>query len=80
MSLSETVEFAFRRRYLLPPTDPRFLDATPEDLLLDYWAHRFWDDPDLRNELVNPDFEAELAELERGAESDGWEDVIAESY
>ena len=32
--------------------------------MLDYWAHRHCDDPNLRNEDVNPDFDADLAEME----------------
>ena len=62
--MSETIAFAFRRRYGLPPTDPRFLAATEEEMVLDYWAHRHWDDPKLREEVVNPDFEADLAAFE----------------
>ncbi len=64
MQLSETAEFHFRRRYNLPPTDPRFLCATIEDILVDVWAHRHTDDPKLREEEVNEDFAADLAGLE----------------
>ena len=35
------MEFAFRRRYNLPPTDPRFLDATREEIAADFWAHHY---------------------------------------
>lgn len=33
-------------------------------MTLDYWAHRHTDDPKLRDQVVNPDFEADLAALE----------------
>jgi hypothetical protein len=59
--MAETVAFAFRRRYSLPPDDPRFLDATPEAILIDYWAHRHIDDPKLREEIEDEDFDAQLA-------------------
>jgi hypothetical protein len=36
-----SIQFAFRRRYNLAPTDPRFLDATTEDILSDHWTHIF---------------------------------------
>ena len=34
-----SLEFRFRQRYNLPPTDPRFLQATHETLIIDDWAH-----------------------------------------
>lgn len=66
LDLSETIQFAFRRRYRLPPTDPRYLNATEEQMVLDYWAHRHWDDPKLREEVVNPDFEEDLEAFAAG--------------
>ena len=48
----------------MPPLDARFLDCTPEDVLLDYWAHRHVDDPTLRNEEVAEDFDEDMAEME----------------
>ena len=61
---SETIEFAWRRRYGLPSTDPRYLDATYDEILIDYWAHAFTDDPKLKDDLVTDDFAAEMAEFE----------------
>ena len=48
----------------MPPNDPRFLEATLEDIVVDVWAHRFVDDPKLAEEMVNPDFDADLADME----------------
>lgn len=31
----------FRRRYGLPPTDPRYLEATPEQIITDHWANHY---------------------------------------
>ncbi|CAH2606339.1 conserved protein of unknown function (plasmid) [Rhodovastum atsumiense] len=62
--LADRMDFHVRRRYGLPPTDPRFLDMTVEDIVLDYWAHAVTDNPKLRDEHINPDFEQEMAELE----------------
>ena len=39
-----TYGFFFRKRYNLPPTDPRFLDATEEQMMDDYWAHQIAED------------------------------------
>jgi hypothetical protein len=84
------VEFAFRARYNLPPTDPRFLDATLEMMLIDFWSWAHHENPKLRDELfVSDDFDADLAEMEAEAAAkeaahqaavsavppDGWEDV-----
>lgn len=79
LQLSETIEFAFRRRYGLPPTDPRWLNATLDDVLIDYWAHAHRDDPNLRNEeaFETEDFEAELAAMAASVKEDDWEDVPA---
>jgi len=84
--LSETVGFAYRRRYSLPITDPRWLASTDEDVLVDYWAHRFCDDPKLRDEVVNEDFDDDLAEMERAAMAaerlppEDWEQVVSDKY
>jgi hypothetical protein len=86
--MADTVEFQWRRRYGLPPTDPRFLSATRAEILVDWWAHQFADDPALRNEVQmdDEDFQAELAEMEAAAAADSpgdaeaWEEVVAETY
>lgn len=63
--LSQTYEFAFRRRYGLPPTDPRYLNATVEEIVVDWHANRFWDDPKLRQEeVVNDSFEDMVKAME----------------
>lgn len=68
LALSDTIEFAFRHRYNLPPTDPRFLDATIEMMVVDYWAHRHWEDPKLRDELVVAEgYDEDVEEMEREA-------------
>lgn len=35
------MEWAFRRLWSLPPTDPRFLDATVDEMLADLWADHY---------------------------------------
>lgn len=92
LALSQTVEFAFRRRYSLPPSDPRFLDATLEDMVLDYWAHAHVDNPKLRDEVVAEGYDDDLAEMQREVDekaaqkaasstSDGdWETVADDTF
>lgn len=84
--MSGTVELWFRRRFNLAPTDPRYLDATPEEMLTEYWAHyyeerRLSGKPD-EEEFEDEEFDIEriLAENERQAEGgdDEWEEVIAD--
>lgn len=62
--MADTYEFRFRRRYSLPPTDPRFLEATNEEMVLDFWAHAHLDNPKLREESVTDDYEELLAAME----------------
>lgn len=62
--MADTYEFRFRRRYGLPPTDPRFLAATFEEIVIDYWAHAHMDDPKLRDEAITDDFDEQLAAME----------------
>ena len=68
--IERTAEFAFRRRYNLPPTDPRYLDATLEQILVDYWANRHADDPKLAEEIEDEDIEETLADIEAAAADD----------
>ncbi|HKT53701.1 MAG TPA: hypothetical protein VJP88_04575 [Caulobacteraceae bacterium] len=61
--LSKTYGFWFRRIYNLAPTDPRFLDATPEQIITDYWAHYYLTRAaagrDTEEEFEDEDFEVE---------------------
>lgn len=53
----KTVEFWYRRKYGLTANDPRFLDATSEEMLVDYWCHTYTDDPKALEEVVDDDFD-----------------------
>jgi hypothetical protein len=77
LALSETLEFQFRRKYLLPPNDPRFLEMSPEDMLVDMWAHTYADNPKLREQDVSEGFDEAVAALEGGADL---EEVINSTY
>lgn len=65
--LSKSTPFLFRRIYRLAPTDPRFLDATLEEMELDLIAHTFADNPNAQIATVaeTSDFEAEAEAMER---------------
>lgn len=62
----DTIEFEYRRRYNLTINDPRFLDATTEEMLTDIWAHRFKEDPKLLNEFEDEDFNPDDVAAEIG--------------
>lgn len=68
----------FRRTFNLPPTDPRYLHATLDDMLTEYWAHHYDDmirsgkDPD--DEVEDPDFDAEVAKFLNSPDEE-WEEV-----
>lgn len=78
LALADTYEFRFRRRYNLPPTDPRFLAATIEDMTVDYWAHAHLDDPKLREQDMTEDYEGQLAAMEADIASAGAPLAVAE--
>lgn len=70
--LASSYEFAFRRRYNLPPTDERYLNATREDIITDYWAH-YYTENGVGEEFEDDDFEAEKRALLE--DDDDWEEV-----
>ncbi len=75
--MAETVQFKFRRRYNLPPNDPRFLDATIEEMVVDLWAHAHTEHPQLRDADETEGFEESLAAMEAGGDL---EEMINASY
>lgn len=89
LQLSQTVQFLYRRRYNLTATDPRYLDATLEDMILDLWAHAHIDNPKLREEIVAEGFDEEVAAMEAEALArtpvkvvgeEDWEPVADQKY
>lgn len=72
----KTIEFWYRRKYSLPVTDERFLDATVEEMLTDYWSHTYYDDPKALEEIEDEDFDIDsVAEQIGAAPPDDWEDM-----
>lgn len=52
---------------------------------MDFWAHRFADDPDLaKEEFETPDFDKELAafeaEMAAAEQSDAWDTIASDTY
>lgn len=76
--MAHTAALWFRRTYLLPPLDPRFLGMTPEDVSAEMWAH-YYDDAKPGDEVETDDFEAEVDRLlDSGGDADGpsdWEEL-----
>jgi len=64
---------SFRKRYNLPPTDPRYLNATLEEIVTDYWAHFYADGKGGTEEVEDDDFD--LEQVKRDMESGDWEEV-----
>ena len=67
---------------MLTTNDPRFLEATFEEMLTDWWAHKYFDDPKLAEEVVDEDFDENDVARQIGAEyvappagDDDWEDL-----
>ena len=71
----QTIEFEYRRRYNLPATDPRFLNATLQEMLTDNLAHRYREDPKALEEVEDDDFDPDAVAALIGHEPDDWEDA-----
>jgi hypothetical protein len=68
------VEWWWRQRYNLPPTDPRYLDATPEQMLLDYYT--VMAENGESESYEDDDFNLDAVLGEFAADDDDWEPVI----
>jgi hypothetical protein len=84
-ALKETLEFWFRKKYNLAPTDPRFLDCTPEQIQTEFWAHQY-DTGKVTEEFEDYEFDAqaefrrineEAEAAERSASADAGKTPIA---
>ena len=75
--LAATLRFWFRRKYSLPPTDPRYMAMTMAGIEEDFWAHHYFDDRVTESE-EDEDFDAE--EIARAMETGEWEAMIDERY
>lgn len=68
------MEFWYRRKYSLTSNDPRFLDTTVDEMMADFWAHTFHDDPKAAEEIEDEDFDPSEVASQIGAEQpDDWE-------
>lgn len=69
------MEFWYRRKFNLPPNDPRFLELTSFDIQREYWAHYHVENR-VSDEIEDEYFD--LDEVLRQAEeldADDWEEV-----
>lgn len=71
--LAQTLGYWFRRKYNLAPTDPRYLDATPHEMLVEYWADHYHSAPPVTEEFEDDDFDLDALVNN----PDAWEDVIS---
>lgn len=74
--MSETMSLWFRRKYSLPPSDPRFLAMTPDGIAVEFWANFYADKfyagrpEDVEDEDEDFDLDAVLRQHEAEAEAD----------
>ena len=69
------MEFWFRKRFSLAPTDPRFLDLTTEQLVVEFWAWSYDANPNLSEEVEDEDFDIEEVKRRMEENPDDWADV-----
>ena len=58
----------------MPPSDPRYLSMTEEDIEAEYWAYYYHENGD-ENEFESDDFDEE-AFLDESLDVNDWVDVI----
>ena len=68
-----TYHLWFRQKYNLPPTDPRFLNATDEEIEADFWAHYYQENPN-----INPEAEQDFNDIAQSIEDGSFFDDIEE--
>ena len=75
--IAKTIRFWYRKKYGLTVTDTRYLDATDQDMLTDYWAHYYHDQPAGEFEGGTDNFDQELAAMDAkmGILPDDFEDI-----
>ena len=73
----KSVDWWFRQHYNLPPTDPRYLDATPEQILLDYYTANAGDGDS--EEYEDDDFNLDDVLSDFAADSGEWDTLIDSS-
>lgn len=74
-----TYQLWFRRKFNLPPTDPRYLNATPEQIVTEFWAHYFEErrlagKPE-EEEFEDETFDEDLEAIESNPEA--WETILS---
>lgn len=62
----------FRITYNLPPTDPRYLAATDEQIETEWWAHQFHNGK-IGDEIEDEDFDLDAVLAEINAEGEAKE-------
>ncbi len=72
--MAQSLEFWFRRKFNLAPTDPRFLNATIEQIETEYWAHDYFNKPP-GEELSDDDFDKDAILKQMEENPDDWEIV-----
>lgn len=71
--MAQTLAFQFRKKYQLTANDPRFLDSTIDDMLIDLYAHAYSEKGNV-DEVEDEDFD--LNEVLKSMESDDWETLV----
>lgn len=70
--MANGLEFWFRRKFNLAPTDPRFLAATIEQIETEFWAHKYFDKPP-GEELEDDEFDKDAIMRSMEENPDDWE-------
>jgi hypothetical protein len=75
--MAGTIPLWYRRKFNLPPNDPRYLDLGIGEILTEYWAH-YYDDlhskGKLEDEFENPDFDEDWEKFINDDDAE-WEEV-----
>ena len=72
--LKDKVSFWYRTHYRLTIHDPRYLESSLEDMMIDYYANLYQSDPKAMEEVTDEDFDKDEI-LKKMANGEEWEDM-----
>lgn len=72
--LKDKVSFWYRTHYRLTIHDPRYLESSMEDMMIDYYANLYQSDPKAMEEVTDVDFDKDEI-LKKMANGEEWEDM-----
>lgn len=72
--VKDTIAFWFRSKYRLTINDPRYLEMTEYDMMVDYYADFYVKNPKAMDEVSDDDFNADEI-IQAMSDGEDWEEL-----